>query len=174
MKNLKIKKRNFFLSTTNSFYVVFLFLIVVTNLSCNKMDKQKFKVFGEESLLKDCKINIINLTGVKQGIVETLLYKGKIKEISIDDEVGEVYRVYVSYNDSLVTTIKFEDILRNMKNPPDIAFVIQKNDNGFIGIKGTAEGLSILTPIDDYFKKNKIDNEETKNKEKKLFFDYYK
>jgi hypothetical protein len=32
--------------------------IVLINLSCNKMNEQNFKVFGEESLLKDCKISI--------------------------------------------------------------------------------------------------------------------
>lgn len=151
-----------------------LFLTLLTNLSCNKMNEQNFKVFGDESLLKDCKINIVNKTESENKIIESLLYKGKIQEIPINNETGEFYKIYVSYNDDLITTIEFENILRNMKNPPDISFTIQKNNNGFIGIKETAKDFSVLLPIEDYFKLNKIDNEESKNKEKKLFFEYYK
>lgn len=138
------------------------------------MNEQNFKVFGDESLLKDCKINIVNKTESENKIIESLLYKGKIQEIPINNETGEFYKIYVSYNDDLITTIEFENILRNMKNPPDISFTIQKNNNGFIGIKETAKDFSVLLPIEDYFKLNKIDNEESKNKEKKLFFEYYK
>jgi hypothetical protein len=138
------------------------------------MNEQKIKVIGEESLLKDCKINISTSTEINKKTTESLLYKGKIKEIPIDNETGEFYKIYVSYNDSLVTSIEFENILRNMNNPPDVFLIIEKNNNGFIGVKKThSKEFSILLPIEDYFKLNKIDDEETKNKEKKLFFDSY-
>ena len=151
-----------------------LILILLTNLSCNKMNEQKIKVIGDESLLKDCKINVSTSTEANKKTTESLLYKGKIKEISIDNETGEFYKIYVSYNDSLATSIEFENILRNMNNPPDVILIIEKNDKGFIGVKKThSKEFSILLTIENYFKLNKIDNEETKNKEKKLFFDSY-
>ena len=87
-----------------------LFLTLLTNLSCNKMNEQNFKVFGDESLLKDCKINIVNKTESENKIIESLLYKGKIQEIPINNETGEFYKIYVSYNDDLITTIEFENI----------------------------------------------------------------
>ena len=74
----------------------------------------------------------------------------------------------------MATSIEFENILRNMNNPPDVILIIEKNDKGFIGVKKThSKEFSILLTIENYFKLNKIDNEETKNKEKKLFFDSY-
>ena len=47
------------------------------------MNKQYFKVIGEESLLKDCKINIVKNTETGFKTKETLLLNGNLNEVKI-------------------------------------------------------------------------------------------
>ena len=166
-----------------------LFLIVLTNLSCSKMDKQYFKVFGDESLLKDCKINVstyrqisYNPTTSKYISTEelnTVLFNGKFCEIeSLEDD--NIYTFYFSYKDTLVSKECVENIYYGASDRIS-HFYITKIDGVvsvlFVGREGEIKkkrGLeTVLIPVEDYFKKNKIENEEIISKEKKLFFDSY-
>ena len=83
------------------------------------MDKQYFKVFGDESLLKDCKINVstyrqisYNPTTSKYISTEelkTVLFNGKFCEIeSLEDD--NIYTFYFSYKDTLVSKECVENI----------------------------------------------------------------
>ena len=153
--------------------------ILLINLSCNNMSNQKFKVFGDEVLLKDCKINIFTTdeTGFKKA--NTLLYNGKIFDVKSSEEMGEVYTIYVSYKDSLVNTLEFENIFRNAKDQVN-NFYIDKNKNiitiKFIGresdLKNGQGSEAIFIPWEDYLKTNSIAKEKIKEN-KEVFFDLF-
>lgn len=161
---------------------IVLSVLIVINLSCNKnkMDEQNFKVFGEESLLKDCKINISiytqigydNTTSKYSGTEElkTLLFNGNSYKVkSLKDY--SVYTVYVSYKDSLVNKVVVENIFYATKDQIAADLYINKtNDTISILFLGKE---AVLVSLDDYFRLNKINKDELKNKEKKLFFDFY-
>jgi hypothetical protein len=154
-------------------------VLILTHLSCNKMDKHNFKVFGEESLLKDCKINVYKSSENLQR-TETLLFKGNQYEVK-SSESDIRYIVYVSYKDSLVNTIDYENIMGGEENQIN-HFYIQKNKDvivvKFVGLEELLQEvedrpIDVLIPVDEFFGKKKINSEELKNKEKKLFFDFY-
>jgi hypothetical protein len=173
---------------SNSFIIVLL-LIMLTFVSCNKINEQNFKVFGEESLLKDCKINIStykqigydNITSKYTGTEElkTLLFNGNSNIVESSEE-DSFYTIYFSYKDSLVNKIVMENVFYGASDR--IAHLYINKVNGtismlFIGREAeieTKQGFeTILVPLDDYFRLNKINKDELKNKEKKLFFDFY-
>jgi hypothetical protein len=167
-----------------------LFLTLLTQLSCNKMNEQKFKVFGDESLLKDCKINVSTYRQISYNPttslytsteeLKTVLFNGEFFEIeSLEDD--NIYTFYFSYKDSLINKRRIENVYYGASDRIS-HFYISKTDGViailFVGreaeIKKKQGFGTFLIPVEDYFKKNKIDNEESRNKEKKLFFDYYK
>ena len=158
-----------------------LILIILTNLSCSKMNKQYFKVIGEESLLKDCKINIVKNTETGFETKETLLLNGNLNEVkSLEEDF--YYNIYLSYKDSLVNKLDYENIMGGENNQINHFYLYKDKDIIFFKFVGKEDFLksiverpkNVLIPIENYFKLNKIDNEETKNKERKLFFEYYK
>jgi hypothetical protein len=144
------------------------------------MSKQDFKVYGEEVILKDCKINIFieDETGNKKQ--NTILYKGKLNKITPETEIGELYKIYVSYKDSHVNVLKFENIFRNASDQIN-HFYIDKRDDiisvMFVGreaeIKSKEGFTKILIPIDEYFKTQNITDEKLIAKEKSYFFNSY-
>jgi uncharacterized radical SAM superfamily protein len=144
------------------------------------MDKQNFKVFGDQSLLKDCKINIVKNTETGFETKETLLLNGNLNEVkSLEDDF--FYKIYISYKDSLVNKFDYDNIMGGEDNQINHFYIYKNKDIislKFVGDERflkTGYGFDVLLiSLEDYFKKNKIDNEESKNKEKKLFFDYYK
>ena len=177
MKKPKTKRENFFLSTTNSFYVVFLLPIILTNLSCSKMGKQYFKVLGEESLLKDCKINISIDNNIKE--LKTILFCENQYQVKFSEN-DSFYTIYFSYKDTHLNKIQIENVFYGASDRISNIYITKTDDLVtvlFIGREAeikTKQGFeAVLIPMEDYFKLNKIDNEETKNKEKKLFFDSY-
>jgi hypothetical protein len=144
------------------------------------MNEQEFKVFGENEVLKNCKINIVKVN--EQGVEkkETLLCNGKQYSIKTEDEVGAIYTVYFSYNDSLVNIIKYENILRGT-NEEINNFYITKNQSAVLAkLIGKKNNLKIgkghqvvLMPIVDYFKEQKIESEQDQIRIRILFLDNY-
>jgi hypothetical protein len=154
-----------------------LFLIILTNFSCNKMKEQEFKVFGDESLLKDCKVNICKIYNNKT-IIETIFYNGK-KGLSTPDN-NALYEIYFSYKDSLINKKRIENVFYGANDQIN-HFYINEN-NGMVSILfvgreaeiKSKQGFNIiLIPVKDYIKQNKIENEEFISKEKKLFCNHY-
>jgi hypothetical protein len=157
-----------------------LLVLILTNLSCKKMDGQYFKVFGENSILRDCKINIykVDENGNKKEM--TLLDKGVLFEIKSETDIAEDYKVYISYQDRLINTLEFENVFRNASDQISHFYIDKKNETIsiiFIGREAeieTKQGfVTILIPIDEYFVQKRIRSEDSINKEKKLFFDFY-
>jgi hypothetical protein len=112
---------------------------------------------------------INNITSKYSGTEElkTLLFNGNSYKVkSIEDY--SVYTVYVSYKDSLVNKVVVENIFYATKDQIAADLYINKtNDTISILFLGKE---AVLVSLDDYFRLNKID---LKNKEKKLFFDFY-
>ena len=141
------------------------------------MDKQNFKVFGDQSLLKDCKINICKLYK-NRTITETIFYNGKTKFSTPDNNA--LYLIYFSYKDSLVNKKRIENVFYGANDQVN-HFYINENEGVisilFVGreaeIKTKQGFLTILIPQEKFFQQNNIDTVESINKEKKLFFDNY-
>jgi hypothetical protein len=169
---------------------IVLFVIILTHLSCNKMNKQNFKVFGEESLLKDCKINISTYRQIGYDNAaskhidteefKTLLFNGNFYPVeSLPDD--SIYTIYFSYKDSLVFVFKYENIMSGEESQIN-HFYIQKNKDAitfkFVGNEEFSQEMNdrpinILIPLDEYLRKKRVTSEESINREKKLFFDFY-
>lgn len=144
------------------------------------MDGQYFKVFGEKSILKDCKINIyrVDENGNKKEI--TLLNNGVLFKIKSETDMAEDYKVYISYRDRLINTLEFENVFRNANDQINHFYIDKKNEIisiTFIGREVEIENkqgfTTILVPVDEYFEQKRISSEDLKDKEKKLFFDFY-
>lgn len=160
---------------------IIILLILLTNLSCNKMDKQDFKVYGDTLLLKECKINIIKINESGVATKQTLLYNGKQFLVESESEIAEAYTVYFSYKDSLINVLKYENIFRNTNDQVN-HFYFAKN-KGTISVKfvGRRDDLknkqgftTTLIPFDEYQKRNTIDEQKDKEEIKQLFFTLYK
>lgn len=150
--------------------------MLLINISCNKMKEPDFRVFGDESLLKDWKINVYKVDENSET-TKTLLYKGNCYEVeSLENDIR--YIVYFSYKDSLVNTIEYENIMGGEDNQINQIY-LSKNDNvvscKFIGLKEFLKKIeerpeTILIPIEEYTKINNSKKEDVRKK----FFDYYK
>lgn len=164
--------------------------IVLINLSCNNMNKADFKVFGEESLLKDCKINVSayrqigydNNTSKYIGKEElrTLLFNGKSYEVESSED-DSIYIIYLSYKDSLVNILEYENVMGGEESVINHFYIIKNKDGIAVKFVGSKELLNSIKDIpsnnlitlEEFFRQKKINSEELKNKEKKLFFDFY-
>jgi hypothetical protein len=143
------------------------------------MEKKDFKVFGDEALLKDCKINIYK---IKEGSekMESLLFDTKLYDVtSTNDDIK--YIIYLSYKDLIVGKINYENILKGEENQIN-HFYISKNKEivsvKFVGkeefLKSNDGFVEVLIPINEYLGINNIHDEKLILKEKNIFFDYYK
>jgi hypothetical protein len=171
---------------------IVLSVLIIINLSCNKnkMDKQSFKVFGEEALLKDCKINISIYTQIGYDNttskyidtekLETLLFNGNTYEVkSLKDH--SVYTIYFSHKDSLVNVFKYENIMGGEESQINHLYLYKNKDAISFKFVGNEEFLqemedrpiNVLIPVDEYFSQKRMVNEDSINKEKQLFFDFY-
>lgn len=167
-------------------------IVLIINLSCNrnKMEKQNFKVFGEKSLLKDCKINIATYKQIGYDTVaskpiaseefKTLLFNGDT--YSVESQADDaLYITYISYKDSLLCAFKYENIMGGEKSQIN-HFYIQKNEDmitfKFVGNETFLKEINnrpinVLIPVDEYFIENRITDKDLISREKKLFFDRY-
>ena len=121
-------------------------------LNCNSMKENKFIISGNEDLLANSKICIVknSETGTKE--VKSLLYLNKHHLVSVNNDIAEYYNIYVSFNDSIVTVLKFENINRNISKD-DINLEMEKDDDGNVGIKNSyAKSLTPLIPFEEYYR----------------------
>ncbi len=153
-------------------------MLLLINLSCNNMNKEDFKVFGEEVILKDCKINIKKSYAENNNKTETVFFNGKLRNIEPDNYA--VYSIYLSFKDSLVNVIHMENVFYGASDQIN-HFYIDKKQNMisvlFVGreseIKSKKGFQKILIPIDDYFKTQNITDEKLIQEEKGKFFNLY-
>ncbi len=141
------------------------------------MEKQNFKVFGEESLLKECKINISIDNEIKE--LKTILFNENNYQVEFSEN-DSFYTLYFSHKDTHINKIEIENVFYGASDRISNIYITKTGDLItvlFIGREAeikTKQGFeTVLIPIENYYKLNKIINEEAKSKEKKLFFDYY-
>lgn len=156
------------------------FIPLLLTINCRKMDNQNFKLFGDEELLTNSKINIVKINEAGKKNVQTLLFLGKQKDVIAETEVGVVYNVYVSYNDSVFNVLKFENVMRNASDHINHLYMTKENDSIYINYVGreteieNKKGFGVfLVPKAEYFKLNNIDNDEEIKKQNDLFSDEY-
>ena len=157
--------------TTIVKYILFS-LILITNLTCNKMNKQNFKVFGEDDLLRNTKINIVETGETGEKIEKTFLFKGEKYDVEAEVETGGVYEVYVSYKDSLVNVLKFENVMRNANDYINHLYLTNTDNKINILYVGRESDIAkkkgfnvFLIALDEYYKIHDItsDNEIKEN-----------
>lgn len=160
---------------------VFLQLSLITTVACTKMNEQTFKVFGKEDILKNTKINIIKIDDRGTKTENTLLFLGKEYDINAETEVGATYELYVSYKDSLVNILKFENVMRNANDHINHIYLNEENNSInviYIGRESDVDKhhgfMKTLMPINDFYKANNISDDKTIEKYSQLFFDEVK
>lgn len=155
----------------------FIITILIINLTYKNMDKREIKVLGDKELLKECDVNLQFLfQDYQEGkyhytyICKTILHRGIIRAVPYED--FDLIEIYVSRKGSMVNVFKFENLLRNMKEPSDIVLILEKNNKGDVIIK--CYGLElILIPKEEFYKVNNIENEEEIKRYDQLFFNEY-
>lgn len=160
---------------------VFLQLSLITTVACTKMNEQTFKVFGKENIVKNTKINIIKTDDRGAKTENTLLFLGKEYDINAETEVGTNYKIYVSYKDSLVNILKFENIMRNANDHINHIYLNEENNNInviYIGRESDVAKhhgfMKTLIPKNDFYKANDISDDKMIEKYNQLFFDEVK
>ncbi len=158
----------------------FFILLLIITINCRKMDNQNFKLFGNEELLTNSKINIVKIDESGNKNVQTLLFLGKQKNVIVETEVGVVYNVYVSYNDSVFNVLKFENVMRNANDHINHLYMTKENNSIYINYVGreaeieNKKGFGVfLLPKAEYFKLNNIENDDEKKKQNELFSSEY-
>lgn len=143
------------------------------------MENENFIVFGDENLLKNCKINISKIYSSNKQKTETLLFNGKTNNIKTD--LDAVYKMYFSYNDTLVSTLKMENIFYGASDQINHFYIQKKEDAITVMFVGREADLkkgqgfkTILIPLDEYFKTENIFEDKLKTELKDLFFNEYK
>lgn len=147
-------------------------------LSCKKMDKQYFQVFGKEELLKNTKINLLKIDDQGHKSTSTILCNGKLNKIDAENEAAFIYEFYISYNDSHVQILKMENIFRNASDEVNQLYLEKKDNNIFVKFIGREADLKVnegfqkkLILKDEYYKLNHIQEDEELKKNNQLFFE---
>ncbi len=143
------------------------------------MSKQDFKVFGDEKLLKNCKVNIVKIDASGTETKKTLLFSGRSQNVKSETETGVIYWVYISYKDSLVNRFEFENIMRNANDYINHIYIEEIDSEIDFKYVGREKDLTdnkgyhqILIPLERYFDGNKIE-EKLKKKENEMFFNFF-
>lgn len=167
----------------NNIFKMFYLLSILIFVGCNKMNEHKdnFEIFGEESLLKDIKLNVVKRSEIGLKKKETLIFNGEKYIVEEENETGFVYKIYVSYKDSLVNAMEYDNIMRGDDNQINHFYLYKNKDIvyfKFVGVKKNLQEMEdrpihSLIPVDEYFMQKRICNEDSISKEKKLFFDFY-
>ena len=138
------------------------------------MNKDDFKVFCDEELAKDCKINIKKIVDADNISTETLLYNGT--SYNVAPEEGTVYEFYFSYKDSLVNKLRYENIFYAANDQINHFYMERKEDKivaKFVGREAfleTGDGASlILIPLEEYFLLHKNNDTKSIEDEKQIF-----
>lgn len=144
------------------------------------MDQTEFKVYGNKELLDYSKINIYQQDENGKKQTETLFYLGELKEFKPNDEIAVFYEVYISYKDSLVNTLKFENVMRNANDHVNHIYIQKENDEIsviYIGRESeieTQKGFrTVLIPLNKYLELNHITSEKDKESTKNKFYDMF-
>ncbi|WP_241280400.1 hypothetical protein [Chryseobacterium cucumeris] len=155
---------------------VFLQLLLITTVACTKMNEQTFKVFGKEDILKNTKINIIKIDDRGAKTENTLLFLGKEYDINAETEAVATYELYVSYKDSLVNILKFENVMRNANDHINHIYLNEENNSInviYIGRESDVVKhhgfMKTLMPKNDFYKANNISDDKTIEKYNQLF-----
>ncbi len=155
-------------------------MLLVINQSCKKMDNQEFKVFGDAELLNNTKITIVEVGDFDSEKIRTLLFFGRRMKLKPETEVGVVYKIYISYKDSVVNVLKFDNVMRNANDHINHLYLEKEKDIIniiYVGreseIRSKKGFYKILIPVEDFYKQEGIIKNEDKEKAKKLLFDIY-
>lgn len=147
-----------------------LLFILTLLFNCNTMKENKFIISGDTELLKNSKICIVKTSETGKKKIGSALYLNEQELIIVNNDIAEYYKIYVSFKDSLVTVLKFENINRNIAKE-DITLIMEKDKNGLVGIRnGHSSSIKILIPLEEYLKKENIGDTNKINEEKKYFF----
>jgi hypothetical protein len=176
-RNRRIQKKSIFSVKT------FLLLFTLIFLSCNKVDKTNngFEIFGEDALLKNIKVNSIKNREDGAEKKQTLLFNRKQFSVQEENETAYFYRIYLSYKDSLVSVLEYENILRGDKNQINQIYLFKEQDSISFKFIGSKEFLPDIDnrpaehfiTLEEYFQQKNINTIEEKSKAKELFFDFY-
>ena len=163
--------------------LLILLAIVLTLINCKKMEPE-FKIYGDEDLLKDIKINIKFTrdhyeNGLESKLV-TALYKGK--RYKVQGEYTFIYTFYLSYKDSLVTVREMENIMQYADGYINHLY-IKKDEKDqiylfYVGMEANIKkGWGFSTPpimsLQKFFEKENITHKEEQEKYKNYFFNFY-
>ncbi len=157
---------------------LYLVILLITTIAC-KMKNENFNIYGDEELLKNSKINIVEIDDLGNEKTKTLLFLGNKKIVEPKTETSAIYKVYISYKDSLVNVLKFENIMRNANDHINYLYLNKENDLimlRYVGRESEIEtkkgfGIFLLTK-EEYYKVNNIEKEDVK-KNNELFFSEY-
>lgn len=160
-----------------------LLIVILILLSCNKTEETNtnFEIFGEDALLKNIKVNIIKNREDDVEKKQTLLFNGKQFSVQEENETAYFYRIYLSYKDSLVSVLEYENILRGDKNQINQVYLFKEKDGISFKFIGSKEFLPDIDnrpaeqfiTLEQYFLQKNINTVEGKSKVRELFFDFY-
>lgn len=155
---------------------IFLFILLIL-MQCKQMESKEFKVFGKEELLKNSKITIIEISDSEPDKVQTLLNLGNVTKLKTENKVSLIYEIYISYKDSLVNVLKYENIMVNANDHINHIYINEEDSMIKVTYFGresdlkSQEGFSkILLPKKEFFRINNIEKKEDIIKYEKFFF----
>ena len=95
----------------------FIFFFIVLALTGCFMNKEpKFTISGEPEIINNLVINIktiSNDTGIEECKMQTLLYKGSIYDLNLDDPKVIAYEIFASFNDEWVgKSVRYDNAMR--------------------------------------------------------------
>ena len=145
------------------------------------MSNQNFKIIGDDELLKNCKITIVKTDENGVSLKKSLLFKGEVFDVVSESEIAEIYDIYVSYKDSLVNQLNFENVFRNVDDRICNLYLNKKDEQFFvkfvgreIDLKNNQGFLKPLISLKDFLNVNKIVEDSARSKVEENFFSFYK
>lgn len=164
--------------------IVLSLLVFVFSVISLKIMHPEFKIYGDEALLKDIKINIKFIRKQydrdDEAKLVTALYEGK--RYKVQERYADSYIFYLSYKDSLVTMFETENLMQHANDYINHLYV-KKDEQGqiYLFYVGTEthikNGWGLKTPsvipLHQFFKKENITDKEEQEKYKSYFFDFH-
>ena len=143
------------------------------------MSNQNFKIIGDDELLKNCKITIVKTDENGVSLKKSLLFKGEVFDVVSESEIAEIYDIYVSYKDSLVNQLNFENVFRNVDDRICNLYLNKKDEQFFvkfvgreIDLKNNQGFLKPLISLKDFLNVNKIVEDSARSKVEENFFSF--
>lgn len=117
-------------------YVYGLILFILIGCFMNK--EPKFTISGEQEILNNLVINIKttnNDAGIEEHKIQTLLYKGNIYDLNLDDPKVIFYEMFISLNDEVVgKSVRYDNVMRFYPEDHVNHIQVHRMNNGNIKI----------------------------------------